>query len=357
MRWLSMLFLVWLLGLLGVVAAVSSLSRWQWQLALAEGVVSVVLAVGCWARQRGGAGAVAVARAAADGRQGTWDFWRGNGPGHRRRQRHRRGHGPGHDGRRRPGGRARPRRPGPRPWPTRSVGWPSRSTWPTPTRVGDGLRPGRRRARRAHRRVQQRRGGFAQAAAHLHARPRSTCWSTSTSRAPSTGCAPPSRCCGPAGGGSIVNMASVERPAADPGRGALLRRPRPAVIALTKSAALEYGPDRIRVNCVSPGFIHTQLTGFAFVEPGLDRTARGRAPRSGGPAPPDDVADVVVFLASARAALRDRPEPGGGRGQPAAQRPGRPLPARAARGVSRGRRRGLTASGVVQGVGRGASLT
>ena len=55
MRWLSMLFLVWLLGLLGVVAAVSSLTRWQWQVAMiAEGVVSVVLAVGVlWTRRRG----------------------------------------------------------------------------------------------------------------------------------------------------------------------------------------------------------------------------------------------------------------------------------------------------------------
>jgi len=55
MRWLSMLFLVWLLGLLGVVAAVNSLSRWQWQLALAlEAVISLVLAVGLvWTRRRG----------------------------------------------------------------------------------------------------------------------------------------------------------------------------------------------------------------------------------------------------------------------------------------------------------------
>ena len=73
-----------------------------------------------------------------------------------------------------------------------------------------------------------------------------------------------------------------------------------AVIALTKSAALEYGPDHIRVNCVSPGFIHTQLTGFAFdnpawIEPLEARTPLGRA------GTPEDVADVVVFLASDRA--------------------------------------------------------
>ena len=73
-----------------------------------------------------------------------------------------------------------------------------------------------------------------------------------------------------------------------------------AVIALTKSAALEYGPDGIRVNCVSPGFIHTQLTGFAFdnpawIEPIEAATPLGRAGTA------EDVADVVVFLASSRA--------------------------------------------------------
>ena len=55
MRWLSMLFLVWLLGLLGAVAAVNSLSRWQWQVALVvEGVVSLALAVGVLVVRRRG---------------------------------------------------------------------------------------------------------------------------------------------------------------------------------------------------------------------------------------------------------------------------------------------------------------
>ncbi len=55
MRWLSMLFLIWLLGLLGVVAAVNSLSRWQWRLAvIAEAVVSLVLAIGVVLARRWG---------------------------------------------------------------------------------------------------------------------------------------------------------------------------------------------------------------------------------------------------------------------------------------------------------------
>ncbi len=101
------------------------------------------------------------------------------------------------------------------------------------------------------------------------------------------------------GGGAIVNMASVS--GLRPTRGeAPYSAAKAAVIALTKSAALEYGPDGIRVNCVSPGFIHTQLTGFAFsnpawIEPIEAATPLGRAGTA------EDVADVVVFLASSRA--------------------------------------------------------
>jgi NAD(P)-dependent dehydrogenase (short-subunit alcohol dehydrogenase family) len=101
------------------------------------------------------------------------------------------------------------------------------------------------------------------------------------------------------GGGAIVNMASVS--GLRPTRGeAPYSAAKAAVIALTKSAALEYGPDGIRVNCVSPGFIHTELTGFAFsnpswIEPIEAATPLGRAGTA------EDVADVVVFLASSRA--------------------------------------------------------
>jgi NAD(P)-dependent dehydrogenase (short-subunit alcohol dehydrogenase family) len=100
------------------------------------------------------------------------------------------------------------------------------------------------------------------------------------------------------GGGAVVNMASVS--GLRPTRGeSPYSAAKAAVIALTKSAALEYGPEGIRVNCVSPGFIRTPLTEFAFgnpawVEPLEAATPLGRA------GAPDDVADVVVFLASDR---------------------------------------------------------
>jgi NAD(P)-dependent dehydrogenase (short-subunit alcohol dehydrogenase family) len=99
-----------------------------------------------------------------------------------------------------------------------------------------------------------------------------------------------------AGGGSIVNMASVSGVYPTRGEGPYAAA-KAGTIALTKSAALEYGPDRIRVNCVAPGFIRTNLTEFAFGNPAWVETLERRTPlRRAGSA--DDVAKVAVFLCS-----------------------------------------------------------
>ena len=71
---------------------------------------------------------------------------------------------------------------------------------------------------------------------------------------------------------------------------------------LTKSLALAYAPDRIRVNAVAPGWIATPLTQAlqddpARSDPILDRTPLGRWGQ------PDDVADAVAFLCSPAAAF------------------------------------------------------
>jgi NAD(P)-dependent dehydrogenase (short-subunit alcohol dehydrogenase family) len=101
------------------------------------------------------------------------------------------------------------------------------------------------------------------------------------------------------GGGSIVNMASVS--GMRPTRGeAPYAAAKAAVIALTQSAALEYGPT-IRVNCVSPGLIETPLTAPLMsdekVRAGFHRkTPLGRVGTA------EDVASVVAFLCSDMAA-------------------------------------------------------
>jgi len=68
------------------------------------------------------------------------------------------------------------------------------------------------------------------------------------------------------------------------------------VIALTRSAALEYGP-QIRVNCVSPGVVRTPMSEALFrvprlLDPLLEAIPAGRTGTA------EDVADVVVFLCS-----------------------------------------------------------
>jgi len=71
-----------------------------------------------------------------------------------------------------------------------------------------------------------------------------------------------------------------------------------AVIALTKSLAKELGPSGIRVNCVAPGAIDTEMMGtFSPADLALlmEETPLGRI------GTPDDVAHLVAFLASNRA--------------------------------------------------------
>jgi NAD(P)-dependent dehydrogenase (short-subunit alcohol dehydrogenase family) len=69
-----------------------------------------------------------------------------------------------------------------------------------------------------------------------------------------------------------------------------------AVIALTGSAALEYGP-KVRVNCVSPGLIETPLTAPLMTDENARAGFNRRTPlaRVGTP---EDVVAVIAFLCS-----------------------------------------------------------
>lgn len=99
------------------------------------------------------------------------------------------------------------------------------------------------------------------------------------------------------GRGTIVNNASLS--GLMPTRNeAAYSAAKAGVIALTKSAALEYGPD-IRVNCVAPGFVATPLT-FAFQQwPETFEPVRSQLPlRRMGTA--DEVAETILFFASER---------------------------------------------------------
>jgi 3alpha(or 20beta)-hydroxysteroid dehydrogenase len=99
-----------------------------------------------------------------------------------------------------------------------------------------------------------------------------------------------------AGGGSIVNISSVAGLKGVPGVMGYVAS-KWAIRGMSKAAAMELGPDHIRVNSVHPGAIDTDMINgpdFAAV----DRTAHFSVlpvPRIGRP---DEVAQLVAFLAS-----------------------------------------------------------
>lgn len=95
-------------------------------------------------------------------------------------------------------------------------------------------------------------------------------------------------------GGSIVNTASIAGWGGDAGPQAYSAA-KAAVINLTRAAATELGPHRIRVNTVCPGVILTPLLG-----PGASRLDRVLPPLQPWPdvGRPEDVAEVIAFLAS-----------------------------------------------------------
>ena len=70
------------------------------------------------------------------------------------------------------------------------------------------------------------------------------------------------------------------------------------VIGLTKALAKELGPSSIRVNCVAPGAIETDMTAFLTPE---DRAALADEAPLGRMGTPEEVAEAVRFLAGEEA--------------------------------------------------------
>jgi NAD(P)-dependent dehydrogenase (short-subunit alcohol dehydrogenase family) len=98
------------------------------------------------------------------------------------------------------------------------------------------------------------------------------------------------------GGGSIVNMSSIFGAVGGFGSSFSYHAAKGAVRLMTKTAALRWAQEGVRVNSVHPGFVDTPILdmvrGTPFEDVMTEATPMGRLGR------PEEVASVVAFLAS-----------------------------------------------------------
>jgi len=69
------------------------------------------------------------------------------------------------------------------------------------------------------------------------------------------------------------------------------------IIAFTKALAAELGPSGIRVNCVAPGWVLTDMTAGVFADEAFKKSVEAGTPLR-RIATPDQIASVILFLAS-----------------------------------------------------------
>jgi NAD(P)-dependent dehydrogenase (short-subunit alcohol dehydrogenase family) len=103
-------------------------------------------------------------------------------------------------------------------------------------------------------------------------------------------------------GGAVINISSILGYGGTPRR-AGYSASRAAIINMTRTLAVEWALDGIRVNCIAPGWTmtaalrHAVSTGSLDVSALIERTPMGRLPEV------NDIASVVVFLASDESAM------------------------------------------------------
>jgi NAD(P)-dependent dehydrogenase (short-subunit alcohol dehydrogenase family) len=101
------------------------------------------------------------------------------------------------------------------------------------------------------------------------------------------------------GGGSIVNISSILGSVGSANSSGYVAA-KHGVVGLTKTAALEYGAQGVRVNAIGPGYIDTPLLNMldkAVYDGLVDLHPIGRLGR------PEEVAELALFLLSDRASF------------------------------------------------------
>jgi len=101
------------------------------------------------------------------------------------------------------------------------------------------------------------------------------------------------------GGGAIVNTGSIAGLIGLQTSSAYVAA-KHGVLGLTKTAAIEYAPENIRVNAVCPGYIRTRMTEDTMRRRGEQLMAMVPAHRMGEP---EEIAEMVVWLCSERASF------------------------------------------------------
>jgi NAD(P)-dependent dehydrogenase (short-subunit alcohol dehydrogenase family) len=99
-----------------------------------------------------------------------------------------------------------------------------------------------------------------------------------------------------AGGGAIVNTASVAGLVGERGIGAYAAS-KHGVVGLTRTAALDYIGRGIRINAVCPGATRTRILADWFQDPKVEQFILSRHP-IGRIAEPEEIGRAVLFLAS-----------------------------------------------------------
>lgn len=98
------------------------------------------------------------------------------------------------------------------------------------------------------------------------------------------------------GGGSIVNIASIEGLKPSMGLG-MYSVSKAALIMLTQSQAREWGHDKIRSNAICPGLIQTKFSAALWSSEAILKQFTEHLP-AGRMAQPDEMAGLALFLAS-----------------------------------------------------------
>jgi len=103
-----------------------------------------------------------------------------------------------------------------------------------------------------------------------------------------------------AGGGSVINVSSINGFWAEPGLAAY-NASKGAVLALTRAIAIDHGPEGVRCNSICPSYVVTDMLQQFFDSQADPRDARARAESAHALrrlSTPDEVASLALWLAS-----------------------------------------------------------